>query len=227
VLDEKDAIEGAVIDISSRGVRLLCEGSFAVGQTFVTELHTDRSHGSFRGVIRRVEPWMGGKLILGCQLLDAVPAEILEGLAQQGAVNRRRDDRVDWNQPAKISWELQPGNVEIEIQDCSPGGLKISSPVTIPDDLRLRICVDVGEEEPLLVDAKSVWQLPQQEGVLAGLAFTRKEVPDAIRRILGMADTDEGLASMSRQRTMLRRGIVAAAAVFTLAVAVWQTGLWG
>ncbi len=226
-IDEENFIEGAVIDISSGGLRLLCEGSFTVGQTFLTELQTDRSHGSFRGVIRRVEPWKGGQAILGCQLIDRIPAAALERLAQEGSVNRRRDDRVHWAQPAKISWELQAGDVDIEVQDCSPGGLKISSPTAIPDDLRLRICIDMGDDEQLLVDAKSVWQHPQPEGVIAGLAFTKKDVPDAVRRILEMDDPREQLAAIEKRRSLLRRGGLAVAGIFVLGVALWQAGVWG
>ncbi len=221
-VSDEELVQGAVIDISPGGLRLLCEGNFSVGQTFCTELKTERSHGTYRGVIRRLEPWMAGQSILGCELLDPIPAEILETLAQQGIVNRRSDDRACWNQSGKISWELQPGEFDVEIHDCSPGGLKLSSQTCLPDDLRLRIRVDVGEEEPIVVDAKTVWQLEQDNGVLAGLAFTKREVPEAITRILGnQSDQSES------DQPAIRQSILVAAAAILLSVAIMQTGWWG
>ena len=220
---EEDVIQGTVIDISSSGLRLLCEGNFKVGQTFTTELKTDRSHGTYGGVIRRVEPWMGGKFVLGCQLLDTIPDSVLETLSHEGVVNRRRDDRVQWNQAAKISWELQPGETDIQIQDCSPGGLKLSSAVPLPDDLRLRIRVDVSDDEQMVVDAKTIWQREQEDGVQAGLAFTKREIPDAIMHVLGhgQSETDSG------GQPAIRPSLLIAAAVVLLAVSLLQTGWLG
>ena len=86
--------DGSVIDLSTTGIRILCEGNFVVGQEFATQLVANERQGEFRGVIRRVEPWVGGKSILGCQLLDPIPSELLQELAMLGIVNRRIDPRV-------------------------------------------------------------------------------------------------------------------------------------
>ena len=76
---EDDSRQGTIVDISTSGLRVLCEGQFEVGQEFTTELLTDRTHGTYRGIIRRVVPWVGGELVLGCQLLDPIPADVLGG----------------------------------------------------------------------------------------------------------------------------------------------------
>lgn len=218
-VEDIEAVNGAVIDISPSGLRLLCEGNFKVGQELTTELKTDeRTHGTYRGVIRRVEPWMGGNSILGCQLLDKIPEEVLESLAQEEVVNRRQDDRVDWGQSAKISWELQPGEFDVEIHDCSPGGMKVSSQTNLPDDLRLRLCIDVGEDEPVVVDAKTVWQQDENDEIVAGLAFTKKELPDAIAEVLGHDQPSQ----LHFRVPSIRQSIVIASTVILLGVALFR-----
>lgn len=217
--------DGSVIDISPGGLRLLAFGQFSTGQEFTAELKTDRSHGVYRGIIRRVEPWVGGKVVLGCQLLDKIPEEVLQELSREGVVDRRRDTRVDWDQAAKVSWELRQGELDIQIKDCSPGGLKIFSPEQIPNDKRLRIRVTECDQELMLVEAKAVWQSAQAEGCEAGVAFTKREIPDAVQAILDRhSDDGNGPPSKYRRPSMRRAVIVGTVAV----VCIWaltQTAL--
>ena len=93
-LDEGEVRLGTVVDLSSNGIRLLCDGRFEVGQSMCTELTTDRSHGHYYGVIRRVEPWVDGQSILGCSLNDQIPDSVLQDLSNEGVVNRRTDERI-------------------------------------------------------------------------------------------------------------------------------------
>ncbi len=226
-VDFDDPIEGTVIDISPNGLRFLCDGKFGVGQAFLTELKTDRLHGVFPGVIRRVEPWVDGKTVLGCQLLETIPDDVLETLAHEDVIDRRRDERVAWNQAAKMSWELQPGEVDIQIQHCSLGGLQICSPTTVPDDVRVRIRVELGDQEHVIVDAKAVWQMEREADCLLGLAFTNREVPGVIARILAQSNASEGTARNANRGRSVRRSLLVAAAIVVFALAISQTALWG
>lgn len=220
IVNDDEPKQGTVIDISSSGMRFLCDGKFSVGQSFSIELKTDRSHGNFEGVIRRVEPWMGGQSILGCELVDTIPNEVLGELAHEGIVNRRRDERVDWNQPAKITWELHPGDVDIEIKDCSLDGLKITSQTPIPDNVRLRICVDMGDQDQVVVDAKTVWQLEQADQCVAGLAFTKREAPETVKRLLAKDDATEATEQKTNHRSSIRRSILVATVIVVFGLAL-------
>lgn len=223
-IEQEELRAGTVIDISPSGLRFLSCGRFQVGQSFSTELITDRSHGTYRGTIRRVEPWTGGQTVLGCQLIDPIPQIVLQDLAREGVVNRRSDQRVDWNQRARLSWELHQGEIDVEIQDCSTGGLKVCSEAPIPDDVQVRILVDMGGEEPMVIDARTVWKLEQGSRFLSGLAFIHKAVPEAVRRILESdgreLEIDDG------QRSPLRRGVMIATAVAVLGLSLWQIGVF-
>jgi hypothetical protein len=214
--------QGTVIDLSPSGLRFLCAGKFQAGQTFSTELISDHSHGTFRGEIRRVEPWTGGQSVLGCQLLDQIPEDVLQDLAREGIVNRRRDPRVDWNQPAKLSWELHQGEIDVEINDCAPGGLKISSDQEFPSDVRVRISIDLEGEQPVLIDARTVWQAQQQNLYVAGVAFTDKGTPDAILPILGQAAMQRVAEVKAASAT--RRTLVAMTVIIVSAISLWQIG---
>ena len=178
-----DPIQGTVVDISSGGLRMLCPGVHQSGQAFVAELVTDEIHGVFSGIIRRVAPWVDGMSVLGCQLLDPIPHTVLHDLASEGVIDRRRDFRMPWVQQARMAWELLDGDVCIEIRDCSLGGLKIFSPERVPDDTQVRIFVEADEAE-MILEAKAVWQIETMDGYLAGLTFTKREIPEAIVRFM-------------------------------------------
>lgn len=208
--------EGAVVDVSSMGMRVRCDGKFKVGLPIAIELKTDRSHGIYGGTIRRVEPWVAGQSVLGCQLDDPIPDEVLEELASTGIVNRRCDERVTWDKTAAMSWELQPGEIEIEIRDYSPGGMRVYAETPIPEHVRLRIRVETEDEEDVIVAATSVWKVDSNEGCHAGLAFTSSDAPRQL------ADAHHGLAPESNTdgaRPRLRVGVAVMAAVVLLTVA--------
>jgi hypothetical protein len=221
-----DPIEGTVIDLSSHGLRLLARGNFVVGQAFVTELKTDRLHGVFPGIIRRVTPWVEGKSVLGCQLFEAIPDDVLETLALEDVINRRDDNRVDWCQRAKMSWELQPGEIDVEVQDCSLGGLKISTHSAIPDNVCVRIRIEVGDGEHVTIDARTAWQNEQEDGCSMGLAFIKHEVPKVITQALATGLSNKGAEPSVIRKAALRPSVLIAAAI-VICVAVLQTGLWG
>jgi hypothetical protein len=175
---------GTVVDLSCSGIRLLCAGTFGIGQTISTELTTDRSHGVYKGVIRRVEPWVDGQSLLGCKLDDQIPESVLEGLSSEGAVNRRSEDRINMNHKATVRWPLQQGEVDVEVQDYSTGGMRISSSLPIPDDVRMLVRIDLADNDQLVIDVKTVWQHDSDDGCVAGVTYTHQETHDAVARAL-------------------------------------------
>ena len=188
-VDVDDPVPGSVIDISPQGLRLLCGAEFRVGKAFLVELKTDRLHGVFPGVIRRVTPWVGGESVLGCQLLEPIPDEILQTLAKERVVNRRREDRVQWSKKATLLWELESEAVDAEIIDCSPGGLKIFSTKHIKDNMCVRLTLDTEDKEGVIIDAKTVWSTKSNnadgvDGWFLGVTFIRNGVPDVVVKVL-------------------------------------------
>lgn len=223
-IEFNDPIEGTVIDISPHGLRLLCQGSFAVDQAFVTELKTDRLHGVFPGIIRRVDPWVDGKSVLGCELLEPIPADVLETLAREEAINRRCEDRVEWTQSAKLSYELQPGEIDVEVKDCSLGGMKIATASTIPNDVCVRMQVDVGDGEEVVIDARTVWQNETEDGCSVGLSFT-KRVPQIVADVLAAGGSNQDPEQSVVRESTLRPSIMIAAAIIVCGAVLWQTSL--
>ena len=76
-VDVNEPVSGTVIDVSPSGLRLLVEGRPNIGDPFITELTSNRLHGVFPGIIRRVTPWVDGKYVLGVQLLETIPDSCL------------------------------------------------------------------------------------------------------------------------------------------------------
>ena len=147
-----------------------------------------------------------------------------EDLAHEGIVNRRRDDRVPWNQPAKMSWQLNPGEVDVEIKDCSPGGVKVVSEQPIPENVRLRIRVEMGDGDEAIIDAKAVWHNCENGQVQAGLAFTDRKLPEVVNRVLTGGDRDNESAE---PQPLIRTSILAAAVITILGATLTQIGVWG
>ena len=187
---------------------MICEGQFEVGQTIHTLLHTDRPQGLYKGTVRRVEPWVDGKSVLGCSLNNRIPDSVLEDLAAEGVVNRRADDRYGLDEMATVSWQLNPGEVDVRLQDYSYGGMRVESPIALPDDAHLRICIELADENVVL-EGKSVWQRQSTDGFSAGIAFTNREAAATVAQ-LGQHPIER--SSLELPIRILRRIAVAAGA---------------
>ncbi|MGI9472513.1 MAG: PilZ domain-containing protein [Rubripirellula sp.] len=212
--DEPASHHGTVVDLSTSGIRLLSDGRFCAGDAICVELSTDRSHGIYRGVVRRVEPWVGGQAILGCSLDDSIADAVLQDLASEGVVNRRADGRVHLSHSAKVSWQLNAEVIDVEIQDYSDGGMKIQSPVSIPEGVSLRIQIGSEFAEMLSVQAKLVWKHDSADGCVAGVAFTHRDAPVQVAEALGISNGAD--PQNTRKKTRWRR--LGFAAAVTLVV---------
>jgi len=226
---EGEMNEGTVVDLSNSGMRLLCSGTFRVGQTIHIALNTDFPIERFAGVVRYVEPWTGGQTILGCSLDEGIDDVVLHSLADQGFLNRRSDPRVEVTYPAKMFWPLHPDRVDIELRDYSSGGLMIHSDVSIPEDKRLRVCLDSDSDDDLCVETRLQWKNLSDKGCLAGLAFVHHDSPQRVAEVLGL---DSG-RRVSQVQTTVRRGkgskllLAGLAAMLILAVGVAALELSG
>ena len=209
---------GTVIDLSSHGLRLLCEGTFEVGQPIFTELTTVRSHGIYQGAIRRVEPWVGGKSVLGCSLNDPIPAEVLEDLANEGAVNRRRDERQEIDQQAQISWPLLRGEVNAEIRDLSRGGSKVTATAEIPNDVRLRMRVTLDGEE-VIAEGRPAWIRQTDDGCVAGIEFRGRDDGNNLAGALGLMEDSETDIAEAEEISPTRWNVSLLTCVTSIAVA--------
>jgi hypothetical protein len=223
--EEDEPKRGSVIDMSTHGLRFLCEGNFRSGQVVLIELQSDESLGAFGGIIRAVNPWVGGRTVYGCELVEPLTSDVLNVLAEQGVVNRRTEQRVQWNQPAKMSWELRPGEVDIEIQDCSLGGLMITSPIAIPENVNLRIRLDANQDDEVVMTAKTAWHVEKDDHCIAGLAFNHRQIPKAMKQILSQADGGKNLSEKSERASSIRPSLMIVAAMVLLGVTLLQTGL--
>ena len=217
VVDDVDFRSGTVLDVSSKGMRILAEGEFKPDQAFSTELKTDRSHGIYCGFIRRIQPWVGGQSVVGCQLVDPIPESVLEELANAGIVNRRTEDRVDWDHPASMSWELEQGEVNVTVRDYSTGGVRVFTEAPIPEGVRLRLSLEMEEGElPLNLEARTVWREQVGSGYEAGLEFTSRESAVAVIDRL----TEHVEARADERKRAIQPALVGLTAVVLLAVAV-------
>lgn len=210
---------GMVIDVSTSGLRLLCDGTYEVGTEFEIELRTEQSYGVYRGVIRHVEPWNGGQSVLGCQLNEPISDEVLAQLAAEGIVDRRTDNRIPWDKPAAVSWQLHQGEEEVCIRDYSPGGMRVLSKTALPEGvaLRLRIEAETEHSASLVVVANAVWREKIDEQYQAGLAFRDKDAPRQLAKFHQLAQQQQAEAGGSQPQ--IRNSIQLAAAAILLLVA--------
>jgi hypothetical protein len=207
-LEEGGLRRGTVIDLSATGLRMVCDGRFDASQGFSVELTTDRSHGIYRGTIRRVEPWVAGKSVLGCSLTDRIPDSILQTLSSESIVDRRCDDRVSLYLDATVSWQLHQGNIDAELRDLSSGGMRLFAIREIPKDTRIRVQIELYGEE-LVLEGRPVWQNQSEAGYDIGVAFTDRDAPAMVSRILGIPEV--GVPQEPQTSVSLRRPFAYAA----------------
>jgi hypothetical protein len=151
--------------------------------TISTEFKTRRSHGTYRGVIRSVEPWAGTQSMLGCELSEPIQSEVLQELIDAGIVNRRCDDRITWDKPAGLSGDQKPDELDVEIRDYSPGGIRVFSQQPIPDSVVLNVRVQCSLGNEIVVAATTIWKSQKGDGCHAGLAFATCDGPHKISEI--------------------------------------------
>jgi len=160
-------------------------------------------------------------------LVDRISDDVLEEFAHQGVINRRRDNRLNWNQPAKMSWELQAGAVDIKILDCSTEGMKISSQTAIPENVRLRVRLDMESEEPIVVEAATIWQREDNDRHLAGVAFLNCDTSAAVTQILTQRNARTTTGKTTFRRPSIRPSLLIAASTILVAVTLLQAGFLG
>jgi len=202
--DPEQSWDGIIVDISPSGMRLLTDGEFDPGQAIWIELLSTHSHGVFAAHIRRVEPWTGGKQILGCSLCDPIPEDVLEELARNKIINRRRDGRFSISRPCTISWPLSVGEIDAEIRDYSAGGMKLLSADRIPDATRMRIRFDT-EGESFTIEARPTWRRHTEQGWITGFAFQDAESSSRINEALDRHRENSYSKQLQHAASMARR----------------------
>lgn len=224
-VDGEQSCPGTVIDLSNNGMRLLSSGQYRVGEKIRVIMDTDLPTDEFLGEVRYVEPWVGGQTILGCSLNKHIGDAVLHKLADQGFLNRRSDPRIEVMHPAKMFWPLHPDRVDIELRDYSNGGLMIHTDVIIPDDKRLRVCIDCEDDSDLCVETKLQWKRVSDNGCIAGLAFVHNDAPQRVARVLGITSPNDPNNRKNKTgrglRAMLFFGL-AVVVLLTVGVAVLQ-----
>ena len=207
-LEEGGVRRGTVIDLSATGLRMVCDGRFDPNAKFSVDLATDRSFGIYRGTIRRVEPWVAGKSVLGCSLDDRIPEHVLQSLSSDSIIDRRSDDRVSMYLDATVSWQLNQGCVDAELRDLSSGGMRLFAIREIPQDTRIRIQIDLYGEM-LVLEGRPVWQKRDEAGYDVGVAFTNRNAPTMVSKILGIPEV--GVPEKPQAKDALRRPFAYAA----------------
>ncbi|MDE0864978.1 MAG: PilZ domain-containing protein [Rubripirellula sp.] len=220
-VDSGQVTAGTVVDLSNSGMRLLCSGQFHVGEKIKISLEANSPTDMFIGVIKYVEPWVGGQTILGCNLDGGIDDSVLHKLADQGFLNRRSDPRIEVTHPATMFWPLHSDRVDIELRDYSNGGLMIHSEVSIPDDKRLRVCIDGEEDSDLCVETKLQWKRVSDKGYVAGLAFVHNDAPQRVAKVLGlMSKKNPNEGRKTSRRFVPRMLLVGLAAMLVLSIAI-------
>lgn len=141
-----------------------------------------------------------GQSILGCSLDDPVAESVLQDLANEGIVNLRADGRIRLSEAAKSRWPLNIEETEIQLRDYPKGGMKIESPVDVPDGGSLRMESEADTSEPLSVQASLVWKPTLEQGCIAGVSFTNRDAPLQVDNVLRISDGGM-LSRNSKSRT--------------------------
>ena len=98
--------------------------------------------------------------------------------------------------------------------------MKIFSKTELPENLGIRVIVDVFGQESVL-DTRCAWQVERDGGFQCGLAFTNREVPEAIARIMERYEVEvDRRQKVEIRRATIRKSLIVTSVCVLLGVAV-------
>jgi len=123
---------------------------------------------------------------LGCSFQPKIPADTLARLAVTGQLDRRRHARLPLAAPAKARWPLEGDLWAVTLRDYSPGGFCLLAPAGERTGNRLLLEISAPDEPPVSINARVLWEMAVQDGVLLGCEFRDNLGPAALAQVVDL-----------------------------------------
>lgn len=220
VLPDRDQpLFGEVLDLSRGGSKILLKSTVAINSRIYLELKSTETSEAIVQTDAKV-CWSrpaGDTWWVGVAFDNELPESEFTALAQNGFIDRRRDERIRHDASLTARWELGSDPIPVRLIDISAGGLKIASPEA--GEIGHRVLFETVENDPSPIVAKIQWQDESPDGFYIGCAFANKHCFPIMRKKLGM--TSKLRLPISKTRLSARRSIGLLLGVATVALGLW------
>ena len=171
-----------VVDLSQKGLRLICDKALPAGEPFFATLGSLRDDTTIEisGLVRWNQPKDNQRWVVGAEINPPIEQECVEAFAESGVLERRRSTRYEIRLPGSMRVEMDAELAEIFITDFSEGGMRMESPRAL--QCGERVLLDVADENRAArIAAQVVWCDQRPEHYVAGLSFNSRLAAETLR----------------------------------------------
>jgi hypothetical protein len=165
-----------LVDISREGVKLLASSRLHIHETVTIRIEVPEVRRDFSLPARVCwsHPAKGESWRLGCTFTQDLHEDVLDQLAVLGYIERRKDPRQTVDAEAWAVWELAEQGFPVRIVSLSPGGFCICCPQAGKIGARLLLEFGNGEDRPVRIHGRAVWQATADGYCLMGCALASR-----------------------------------------------------
>ena len=170
-----------LLDISDGGAKFKTRTPIEAKQFIAITIHAGEAREPIevQGEVRWAADASENERQLGCAFTSPIRAEVLDGFAQVGVLDRRLNQRDPVSLAASAKWELQTQATPVKIVDYSAqGGFCLMSPFPARPGSRVELLINKAGRE-VLVRGEERWQCKSDEGHQIGCEFMTGQ--DAVR----------------------------------------------
>lgn len=222
----RQEFEGKLHDLATGGARLQVPVKVNVAQQLEIQIVIEEidffvsNAATARWVQETDENWE-----VGCEFAEDIPEHVFETMADAGYLERRCEQRWRISLDALLKQQLaSEREVNVLLEDYSPGGIRLFSPQ--PINVGERLLLDVRDEnyELCSIPARAMWQIDTDDGYTIGCAFLNKSGYASMVRVVVSTSQADGQAVKNQHRP----GVMLLVWLGTLGILIWclaQVGL--
>lgn len=238
--DTSDSIEATLVNISAGGAKFKVSEAISAKEVLALTIEAKRRNRTIvvSGEVCWVRPTAGDDWWLGCALDPQIPEQLLCELSEDGTIERREHQREEASLRTTAQWELNNETASAWILNYSRGGFCLLSQFAGKPGERVRLQLELDDDQLIFVPAKTQWVVKSQEGFVSGCEFLEPADYNVLSELAASRLPDKGTSRGGRrhlwgrwfgrdgsgneqtnQQSLLRRSCVIAAGTAVLCVA--------
>jgi hypothetical protein len=204
--DASDPIEATLVNFSVSGAKFKVSQAISAREVLAVTIQAKRRNRTIvvSGEVCWVRPTAGDDWWLGCSLDPQIPEDLLCELSEDGTIDRREHEREEVTLRTTAQWELNDETASAWILNYSRGGFCLLSRFTGKPGERVRLQLELDDDQVILVPAKTQWVAKSQEGFVIGCEFLEPADYTVICELAASRPPDKGTFLVGR-RHWLRR----------------------
>lgn len=173
--DNNDIVAAEIVDISLTGLKLESATAFEFEEKILLSIPRTSSEKPIEipAQVRWVQPVgnskkTSGAWAAGCLLEESLPTDYIDEISASGMLDRRVAPRIRIKKEATARWEMSQEDFVVQIHDISTTGIGIVMPKDCDVGKRIRIEIDKGTSEHILLTGKTVRHNLVEDGIFVG-----------------------------------------------------------